>query len=383
MVETAPVPVSKNPKTLLAALVVVFLAVVAVIEGMGTFDTAEALWNNPQSSASVRVLGWILGHDNFVPGALLICLGGLVWLLYEIRKERSGLSAQPSPSPHVFRESERLVAMRRLLTEAASLASGKWRDLQHGDERLEEALGATWFLLEVIPEFLDRSFVFPKRREYGDFLKAEETKRGDDYRIENAASGYLSRLASRISDTDIDPHFLLPDSFEQFDPQAWPKPKYPHFEVRDRKEMYEEQKARRVTAAQWREMEARFRAVPQDIRADFHEWVPIDQSLTGRKTWRVCGGGAMKDAEALCAVAGAMLLRSPAVAGSLPDHVRAVAEDANRWLEFLRDRYRLEDHIYGVSTDGDVETGRSYGGRIEALGATSARACVECEAMEI
>lgn len=99
------------------------------------------------------------------------------------------------------------------------------------------------------------------------------------------------------------------------------------------------------------------------------------------KYWRVTGdlGSPVNDCRALCLQAGKLLLVSPTRHG-LPDELISENDDVNRWLDFLKERYGLEQQLIGES----VSEGKRYhtiGGCIHKLAATSASACVECGAM--
>lgn len=87
--------------------------------------------------------------------------------------------------------------------------------------------------------------------------------------------------------------------------------------------------------------------------------------------------------EALCRLAGAMLLKSPKVLASLSEKVRTRSDDVFRWLYFISER----KNIFTRELTSDVRVGmerkQGSGKTIPSLSTHSANACLECAAKEI
>jgi hypothetical protein len=108
------------------------------------------------------------------------------------------------------------------------------------------------------------------------------------------------------------------------------------------------------------------------------EW--FRDSLGPVEQWRISGGtsDAVHECEALCLQAGKLLVVSP-MSHHLSPEIRAIENDADRWLYFLKGRYGLKDEMVGSGiVQGQAHTSKL--GFIANLAAASARACIECSA---
>jgi len=96
--------------------------------------------------------------------------------------------------------------------------------------------------------------------------------------------------------------------------------------------------------------------------------------------WTITGDTAdrVHDCEALCIQAGKLLAVSP-TSLHLSGVLKSEKNDADRWLNFLKDRYGLQETMFTTSVrDGQTHTASA--GSIRNLAVTSARACIECGA---
>lgn len=130
---------------------------------------------------------------------------------------------------------------------------------------------------------------------------------------------------------------------------------------------------RAIGAADWSSLGTRFQQIPSTVRAD---WIGQVGGNAGpvKDTWRVRGGIGERDCEALCRLAGAMLLRSPHISLRLSEIARSQTDHAWRWLYFMK-----ENH--GAAKDNG-RTDTTFRQSIDNLGAVSARVCIECSAEE-
>jgi hypothetical protein len=136
-----------------------------------------------------------------------------------------------------------------------------------------------------------------------------------------------------------------------------------------------------IGSKDWQELAQNFGRVPTDMRAD---WWIADTKVQGPIQWQsLAGGPPAKHCEALCRLAGNMLLRSPKIAASLPDDVRSRAEPLYRWLDFLKARYSGIGNIMHLESERDDGTKVfSLAGQIEHVGTESVTACLNCAADE-
>ena len=99
--------------------------------------------------------------------------------------------------------------------------------------------------------------------------------------------------------------------------------------------------------------------------------------------WTIQGGGNL-DIMPLCKKAGVLLLQSPRVSQNLSIRVRSEADQADRWLYFLKDSNALKlDKHTGVAVGQDKRQRVVVMGQIDNLGAVSARVCRNCSAEEL
>ena len=87
--------------------------------------------------------------------------------------------------------------------------------------------------------------------------------------------------------------------------------------------------------------------------------------------------------EALCSLAGALLLKSPKISATLSEKVKTRSNDSWKWLYYLKENHRG----FNLTTRG-ISSARGFnveteGGTIEHLPAVSASVCIECAAREL
>lgn len=80
------------------------------------------------------------------------------------------------------------------------------------------------------------------------------------------------------------------------------------------------------------------------------------------------------EAEALCANAGMLLVRSPAVFAAAPDYVKNESDSFRRWVLWIVHKHQVEVNARGHLEDGSPWEGR----KIEDLIRSSSIACTEC-----
>jgi hypothetical protein len=142
-----------------------------------------------------------------------------------------------------------------------------------------------------------------------------------------------------------------------------------------------------ITASDWKALSKQFdEFVPSYVRAEWYsETLGWDGKLVGEQ-WLVRDDWSDQFAprcEALCRMAGAMLLKSPHVSLSLSRNVKTRSDDARRWLYFLAEK----KGVLKVTSQGETVVRnlrhKNKGGEISNLPAISSIACLECAAKEI
>jgi hypothetical protein len=138
----------------------------------------------------------------------------------------------------------------------------------------------------------------------------------------------------------------------------------------------------------WKELAARFRDLPRLVSAEWYsEGLDFDGKLHG-EFWVIRGylerisQAELAQAEALCRLAGTMLMRSPTLPLTLSDKVRTRSDDGDRWLYLLKERCGLSSTMTGSSSSYGT-TIQTSSGIIEQLGEISASICVWCAAKEL
>lgn len=139
-------------------------------------------------------------------GNLLVLVIGLAWLVFLAMRPENKL--------------DRVKHLRRLLLEAAKTRREWATDKGSKLDRIENIITQEVRMLL----FLQTGFSHRVWPDYQAFMKAEEEKlrAANKWNAHEAAARYLERLASRLTVDDIDEGFHLPDSLEQYRPDAWP-----------------------------------------------------------------------------------------------------------------------------------------------------------------
>jgi hypothetical protein len=138
----------------------------------------------------------------------------------EHRRERQ--DGRPQANVPAPQESPRLIQVRRLLREASDYVNA----MPGGRGKVDDALHAAWVVHNTVPVFLTRAFLAPPTQDYAAYLAAEKEKRERKFDMRTASAEFLGRLAGRIAEDNLDPGFLLPDTWLQFretdPPESWP-----------------------------------------------------------------------------------------------------------------------------------------------------------------
>jgi hypothetical protein len=132
-------------------------------------------------------------------------------------------------------------------------------------------------------------------------------------------------------------------------------------------------------AKQWREMAERFAKEDKFIGA---QW---NRTSAGSELWHFSGGNT-HNIEALCRIAGTMLIKSQRVARELPSSVTTQTNPMYRWLLFIKDsNFRgIGNAMYGIEVgeDGNPTGGIHFNDVVNNLSELSSRACIYCESLE-
>ncbi len=133
---------------------------------------------------------------------------------------------------------------------------------------------------------------------------------------------------------------------------------------------------------EWRDLAEKFGRLPSDLRGDWWVW---DTQVDEPPVWEGLRGNGTKEGEALCRIAGNMLVKSPKIAASLSDRVRARTDALDRWLDYLKESYSGSSNTLffeGNRPGPDETTVNGIAGQIERIGAASTAACLNCAAEE-
>ena len=134
-------------------------------------------------------------------------------------------------------------------------------------------------------------------------------------------------------------------------------------------------------AGDWRLAEDGFRRhLQSNVRADWEH-----SSIDSIETWALSGNNRhiVGEVEAFCIQSGKLLSVSP-VGNKLSADIKSQADDLNRWLYFLKEKYGLSDMSMGVGTTANgVDQHTVSIGSIDNLAMVSVRACVECAGMTL
>jgi hypothetical protein len=149
-------------------------------------------------------------------------------------------------------------------------------------------------------------------------------------------------------------------------------------------------RSQRASAKEWRKLSERFELLAHAaIKAshrlrDSGTQVYAEREDTDEPTakWQIRSNDrdCQRDAELLCALAGAQLLAT-GIEETLPPAVRSLQDDSERWLSFLKDlgEARLPSmQIHVTSTVDGIVHYLSYD-TIDDVAKASMRGCVDCE----
>jgi hypothetical protein len=165
-------------------------------------------------------------QDHEALNLLYMIHGRSEWLsrtIDELRGMRNSDAAPRRPAAAPSRqESRRLTETRRILREAADYV----RAMPSGRGAAEDALRIAWVVHQTVPEFLKRAFLVPPTQDYLTYINAEQDKQRDKFEMRATAAEFLTRLAGRITEDDLDNGFLMPNTWLQFretdPPRNWP-----------------------------------------------------------------------------------------------------------------------------------------------------------------
>jgi hypothetical protein len=105
------------------------------------------------------------------------------------------------------------------------------------------------------------------------------------------------------------------------------------------------------------------------------------QALTVMWTFSNGDRYATSDIEAACARAGVLLISCPGFDEVITEEIRAIENDWQRWLEYLKDKHFLSDvDTQTCVGDNDKTVGWIQVGRLSNVAALSASECVKCAA---
>lgn len=143
----------------------------------------------------------------------------------------------------------------------------------------------------------------------------------------------------------------------------------------------------KVSSGDWKDLAARFDKIPASyVDAEFYSETLDNDGKPVGEHWRF-GDPWEKhfasECEALCGIAGAMLMKSPKISTSLSEKVKTRSHDASRWLYYLAEvkgpikiRTVHSTFAHGFKKDSFVKV-------IEQLPHVCAVVCLECAAKEI
>jgi hypothetical protein len=143
----------------------------------------------------------------------------------------------------------------------------------------------------------------------------------------------------------------------------------------------------------WKELAARFSAISarhtdirMRVRAEWHSERLDNEGKEVCETWQIRDDwrdGAAHNCEALCNLAGAMLLKSPKVSASLSRKVHTRSDDAWRWLYFLDENPGVSTVSFTSITAVNRSIREYQKKTIQDIAGVSSIVCIECAAKEI
>jgi hypothetical protein len=131
----------------------------------------------------------------------------------------------------------------------------------------------------------------------------------------------------------------------------------------------------RVFPADWREIADKFSTlVSHQISAQF-------QTTQGTTTWALYD----KHCNALCTLAGTMLVASHGVSSHISEAIKKEANPVSRWLEYLKETTTAASYRKEYLTENlmDGQTVVHLLGRIDNVASESAAVCLKCCAKEL
>jgi hypothetical protein len=188
----------------------------ASVEAWGgwTLLALKVLWEIVDAASNVeyvldkaptlkRVVMPILSSNTLIVAAVL-------WLLFVVMR----------PS-HWSLHWTRVGRAKRLLSEAIEIFSSEPVDIRNNDA----VHHAAWELVQI-HSFVQMAFGDRTRQDLADYTDSEqrryrEADRPFDHR--QAVARFLKRLRGNLNSSNVDPGFLIPDSYRQFaDQDGWP-----------------------------------------------------------------------------------------------------------------------------------------------------------------
>jgi hypothetical protein len=147
----------------------------------------------------------------------------------------------------------------------------------------------------------------------------------------------------------------------------------------------EQKRIATVDSAEWLDLADRFKEISRHVGAQLQTTSELREQF-GKDTnrsdrWSMGVGGEEKKCEALCVLAGAMLVKSPNQ--SISAEVRAVTSDRDRWLGFLAECGAVRSDSYAIEPISEDRKQIHYFGYITELAVVSANICIECSSREL
>jgi hypothetical protein len=128
-----------------------------------------------------------------------------------------------------------------------------------------------------------------------------------------------------------------------------------------------------VSATDWKNLAKDFQALPGRIRGGWEHQKDCPDA------WEV----PHPECAALCALAGAMLIKSPKILADLSQELRSETNAMFRWLGYLRQKVPVTNILQVYESRPDEEQKLVLHGSLENVAGISYRACMECAAAEI
>ena len=148
----------------------------------------------------------------------LLSLLTVVWIVVGMVRLYDRFASKRRKEPSEPRENPSLESVRLLLLEAAEgIVAAQLKD------PMSTSFG--WYYDRILT-FLESAFFEPRDRAMKDYVHARRVRLADgSYDQATAMAGFLRLLGKKITVDDLDPGFLLPLTFEQFEGHdgGWPK----------------------------------------------------------------------------------------------------------------------------------------------------------------